>query len=417
MGISTEQYRAAIGRWNITKMRSISEPSDSTVLEYPGHNFGDDGLVLKGPWKQHAALLSVIIIILGLMQPCPITSQGNGPTQLSPLTTMSQTTAATITTLNNTEPIAVIDGVGTDGMLSHQCLAALLLMSGVEPNPGPLNDKEHNTDSWIQTQEDILADLCANAPTAEVRDCMRLYNPKNTNKQHKAEFNKCNKPVLVSTLEYLKVPGQDAFTKPACINTVICRIQNLLPDICNICHEEYCVKLSEKSLLTCEICGQGSHNECILHKMNVSEEDIDTFGPQEAAARLNPTGLPGVHYLCGACESSTIPDKEAGMLKRKSTVQNETRDDSQQTQRTEDEEPEEESTTSTEDHSQLQQQETQQPPDTASQSGQAEGTSNSPGSRKICPFYTKGTCRHGLSGKGCPNEHPKPCKKLIQHGN
>ena len=247
--------------------------------------------------------------------------------------------------------------------------------------------------------------------------CIRQYNPKNTNKQHKAEFNKCNKPVLVSTLEYLKVPGQDAFTKPACINTVICRIQNLLPDICNICHKEYCVKLSETSLLTCEICCQGSHNECILHKMNVSEEDIDAFGQQEATARLNPTGLPGVHYLCGACESSTIPDKEAGMLKRKSTVQNETRDDSQQTQRTEDEEPEEESTTSTEDHSRLQQQETQQPPDTASQSGQAEGTCNSPDSRKVCPFYRKGTCRHGLSGKGCPNEHPKPCKKLIQHGN
>ena len=64
-------------------------------------------------------------------------------------------------------------------------------MSGEEPNPGPLNDKEHNTDSWIQTQEDILADLCANAPTAEVRDCLRLYNPKITNKQHKAEFDKC----------------------------------------------------------------------------------------------------------------------------------------------------------------------------------------------------------------------------------
>ena len=42
--------------------------------------------------------------------------------------------------------------------------------------------------------------------------------------------------------------------------------------------------------------------------MNVSEEDIDAFGPQEAAAQLNSTGLPGVYYLCGACESSTIPD-------------------------------------------------------------------------------------------------------------
>ena len=37
--------------------------------------------------------------------------------------------------------ITVIEGVGTDGMLSYQCLAVLLLMTGVEPNPGPLNDK------------------------------------------------------------------------------------------------------------------------------------------------------------------------------------------------------------------------------------------------------------------------------------
>ena len=74
-------------------------------------------------------------------------------------------------------------------------------------------------------------------------------------------------------------------------------IQNLLPDICNIYHKQYCVKQSETSPLTCEICGQGSHNECILHKMNVSEEEIDAFGLQEAAARLNPTRLTGVHYL------------------------------------------------------------------------------------------------------------------------
>ena len=169
-------------------------------------------------------------------------------------------------------------------------------------------------------------------------------------------------------------------------------IQNLLPDICNICHKQYCVKQSETSPLTCEICGQGSHNECILHKMNVSEEEIDAFGPQEAAARLNPTRLPGVHYLCGACEFSTIQHKEAGMEKRKSTAHIETRDDNQQTQRTEDEQPEEESTTSTEDPSNLQPQTTPGwviPPDTASQSGKAEGASNSPDLRKISPFYRK----------------------------
>ena len=37
--------------------------------------------------------------------------------------------------------------------------------------------------------------------------------------------------------------------------------------------------------------------------------------------------------------------------------------------------------------------------------------------RPICKFYWKGTCRHGISGKGCPNRYPPACKALIQHGN
>ena len=37
--------------------------------------------------------------------------------------------------------------------------------------------------------------------------------------------------------------------------------------------------------------------------------------------------------------------------------------------------------------------------------------------RGVCPFYRRGTCRHGMSGKGCKKEHLKPCPKLIRHGN
>ena len=35
---------------------------------------------------------------------------------------------------------------------------------------------------------------------------------------------------------------------------------------------------------------------------------------------------------------------------------------------------------------------------------------------KICRFYQKGTCRHGLKGQDCKFSHPKPCKKLMTHG-
>ena len=35
----------------------------------------------------------------------------------------------------------------------------------------------------------------------------------------------------------------------------------------------------------------------------------------------------------------------------------------------------------------------------------------------ICNYYRKGSCRHGRKGIDCKYAHPKPCKKLMQHGN
>ena len=34
-----------------------------------------------------------------------------------------------------------------------------------------------------------------------------------------------------------------------------------------------------------------------------------------------------------------------------------------------------------------------------------------------CKFYMKGNCKHGRKGANCKYNHPKPCKKLMQHGN
>ena len=48
-----------------------------------------------------------------------------------------------------TGPVAVIDRLGTDGMLSPQCLAALLLRSGVEQTQDQLMIRSMTQDSWI----------------------------------------------------------------------------------------------------------------------------------------------------------------------------------------------------------------------------------------------------------------------------
>ncbi|KAG0730155.1 hypothetical protein GWK47_003321 [Chionoecetes opilio] len=44
------------------------------------------------------------------------------------------------------------------------------------------------------------------------------------------------------------------------------------------------------------------------------------------------------------------------------------------------------------------------------------GQNNNKNSKPICRFYRKGICKYGSGGKDCNFRHPKPCKKLINHG-
>ena len=36
--------------------------------------------------------------------------------------------------------------------------------------------------------------------------------------------------------------------------------------------------------------------------------------------------------------------------------------------------------------------------------------------KKTCPWYIASSCRYGITGKGCPFDHPERCKKLLQFG-
>ena len=227
MGISLQQYRAAIGNWQAgRKMRTLEQSLPhkttqadfcTTICKEGNHQSGH----LKGLWKLHAALLCGLALALAFM-----ISQSPYNRAVADTTYMSST-------ISNLDLAAA-----TGNLISHQCHKALLVMAGVEPNPGPGSGID-TEDETVNKQEDIIAEMCSDAPNAEVRDCLRLYHPKNSIKQHKTEFAKCQKPVIINTLEFLAVTGQDQFTKPACINTLICRIQNLLPDKCNVCESEY----------------------------------------------------------------------------------------------------------------------------------------------------------------------------------
>ena len=261
-------------------------------------------------------------------------------------------------------------------------------------------------------QEEILAELSALAPNNEVRDCIRLYKVGNSTKALKAEFNKCTKETLVDTLSYLQVNNQELYTKPTCVNNLVCRIQNLFPDTCDICREQYQIGRAEVPLLECEICGQGSHNKCILDLLKA--EDLT---PAEAMATINPHNIPGFRYLCGPCREMTIPEKEAGMLRRKNTTSKPTGIEST-TEVENNTDPEItdpkviEATTEEKNEENVNDQ-SSIPPEVKENSCENKPVAPTP----VCEFYKKGTCRYGASGKGCKFEHPKPCKKLMRHGN
>ena len=406
MGISIQQYRAAIGSWNAKEL-ILNEPGidlldiGQTCVDQNQEHFK----VNTGSWKMNT-LLIFLFATMSIMYHVPFTSLNTHTPLLEYITNSSNTHFA-------------IDSFNCSS-ISAQCHELLLMISGIESNPGP-------------TQEDIIAQLCADAVDVTVRDCLRKYDPKNTTDLHKKELGKCKKPVLVETLAYLGIPDQDHETKPACINNLICRIQNLLPDTCNICDTEYCVGLNDSPLLECEICGQGSHNTCILSQFEIQDEL--NFGPLDALNKLNPFRLPGIHYLCGACEESTIPKKESGLLKRKSVNNLEYGDaltasqllHNRSDEKDEDEEenlqnnpPPADKTSETtskyvtfDTHAQENSQD-----ETHSKDGSTTQEQKSKNdSKKVCRYYQKGICRHGISGKGCPHDHPKQCSKLLKHGN
>ena len=419
MGISLQQWRAAIGNWHARltwrkleqsplQKRSHTDLFTNSCME-ENYQKGQLGRL----WKIYATLLCGIALYIAF-----VISQSLNYREVADTTYKS-------CPINTTKTNNLDLALATGNILSQQCQKLLLIRAGVEQNPGPGAGIDIE-DETVNKQEDIIADLCAEAQEAEVRDCLRLYKAKNSIKQHKAELAKCNKPAIIKTLDFLAVPGQDQFNKPACVNTLICRIQNLLPDICKICETEYCVKRDEISLLDCEICGQGSHNECLLNHLGVKPEEQEAFDPAQAGIKLNPTQFPGLHYLCGACEATIIPDKEAGLLKRKSTVITEVEKDSSDSQPENPTEAEDETNPGQPIQSQvsrgLQNQRPQaseegiQDPNQSQSQPQAQPLAQPQRNTTLCSFYRKGTCRFGASGRGCPNEHPRPCKKLVQHG-
>lgn len=431
MGISVEQYRAAIGNWNARHSKRI-EKDNTTTNEEEAEIPPKEKVSLKGPWKVYTLILVLMFITAGLLA---------SPVPSNPHAAVSTLNPETIgTKASTTYPMCLNT---TDGQtISKQCLLKLLMIGGVEQNPGP---------TALEKQDNIIAELASSTDDTAVRDTIRLYDARMDTKTLERHINNgAQKDKVVLTLAHLGVPDMQKYNKGTCVFELVCRIQNLFPDTCRQCKEEYCIKLGDTPLLACDICGQGSHDPCILQHLQVPDDERSSFTSEDAWKSLNPTELPGLHYMCVACEGTTIPSKNDGLLKseKKSVAQDESTDTPLDTgTRPDDSEvfpdtsnggrdnstaasssldtsthhvPDQQILQSTTDGSGAQS--TLPPPNLqtpviAENIQSLQGPLQPAAEPEVCPFYIKGTCRFGIAGRQCPKMHPPACKKLLRHGN
>ena len=336
----------------------------------------------------------------------------------------------------------------------------------------PENDTENEKQSEI---EDLIAELCLSAPSENVKFCLRNYEYGKPLQTILRDFEKVKREPLRDTAQYLRLPNVDK-TKKALAHLIVCRIQNLLPDKCFLCNEHYRISNTEVPILECAICGQGVHKECwvdiastMMNPNDIPEElNADTF-----KALFNPLKLPGMFYICNACQPTTIPSDETGNYKRKNksstTAEKQPLLPQTQVNSNEKENPlqlERQETTSQETESQKTSYQSSADQDTrryesdelpsaqpggnsSARAAEAEAKHNEqqhfdqswnsfraeedntqvvrreslsepeePKSKSevLCRHFREGNCKHGMKGRECKYNHPKVCSKFTQHG-
>ena len=146
MGISLQQYRAAIGKWQARRKKTTSEQSLSQNIAQTDlctinrkeelYQIGQQNQL----WKLSVALLCELVIILTLVS---INSQNQYTSGVADTRNISH--PASITAIANLDFTAA-----TGNLISLQCQKALLVMAGVEPNPGPGAGTEAEAEAKIK---------------------------------------------------------------------------------------------------------------------------------------------------------------------------------------------------------------------------------------------------------------------------
>ena len=241
------------------------------------------------------------------------------------------------------------------------------------------------TENDIELWREIIAELCVSAPDTTIRDCLRLYNPVLPSKKIKPLLQKIKKDDILKTLIYLG-PNQtisEKILKDNAIDMLIDRIKSLFPYICQICNEQYRIKREDEPFLCCEGCGQEVHRECYIEKLSEMNL-IDNKG----LPNLFFKSIPGFHYLCHICETNVIDSRISKMTLKVPTITTD------QSEIVRDREQKSDRIDLNDEHDEQEKKNT-----------------------LICKFYMKGNCQFGIKGRNCKYNHPKACKRLLQHGN
>ena len=160
----------------------------------------------------------------------------------------------------------------------------------------------------------ILLQLCANV-SIKARNVLRKYDPAVSFKDQKLALGAGKDGTvenLIETLKYLKAPNLrpnlNDYKKEGILIHLICRIQNLLPDYCLFCKEEYCTQIDDPSYLPCDKCRQEPHVECLMTKLGQ-----EALTPEQAQQLTNPFNLPSITHLCHRCKEDYIPTPNLGV--------------------------------------------------------------------------------------------------------
>ena len=306
----------------------------------------------------------------------------------------------------------------------------------------PIADLAAAAAATHQQQEAIVAALCVNAPSDLVRDCLRKYEPKKRAGQIEAAFKQQRKQVLVDTLAYLGVKNMNQYRHEILPRELLCRVQNLFPDTCHLCKQEYCVTLQDKPIVHCASCGQGCHNECVLQLLGISAEELNEEN-EHGTKLLNPHASIGLIYLCGECQNNVLPQKQKMRNTQSSTNQTtggtqlpaassgqetDVRTEEQAEPTNAEETPDTPEVLQGTNHSVTENAPNATSRDAAGDQSSSDAVQNrsARNSRQrneqppqICKFYKLGRCKYGISGQKdglCPFSHPKACQRYIANG-